>query len=112
MLAGRFPVFKGPLQDNRGEPIVPAGVALPASAIELESMNCLVAQADALGRHRADAGRFLRDGREAAITRAADADRLGLGMVYQHFTLVPSITVAENLVMARRDVPAGGRAAA
>jgi simple sugar transport system ATP-binding protein len=27
-------------------------------------------------------------------------------MVYQHFTLVPSMTVAENLVMARDDVPA------
>ena len=35
-----------------------------------------------------------------------DADALGLGMVYQHFTLVPSMTVAENLVMARADVPA------
>ncbi len=32
--------------------------------------------------------------------------RLGLGMVYQHFTLVPSMTAAENLVMARADVPA------
>ena len=27
-------------------------------------------------------------------------------MVYQHFTLVPSMTVAENLVMSRRNVPA------
>ena len=27
---------------------------------------------------------------------------LGLGMVYQHFTLVPAMTVAENLVMSRR----------
>src|SRR5207253_558911 len=27
-------------------------------------------------------------------------------MVYQHFTLVPSMTAAENLVMARPDVPA------
>src|SRR6266568_6425073 len=31
--------------------------------------------------------------------------RLGLGMVYQHFTLVPSMTAAENLVMSRADVP-------
>ena len=30
---------------------------------------------------------------------------LGLGMVYQHFTLVPSMTVLENLVMARADTP-------
>ena len=32
--------------------------------------------------------------------------RSGLGMVYQHFTLVPSMTVAENLVMSRQNVPA------
>ena len=40
------------------------------------------------------------------IERPADADALGLGMVYQHFTLVPSMTAAENLVMSRADVPA------
>jgi simple sugar transport system ATP-binding protein len=59
-----------------------------------------------LGYYRADSGSFLVDNREAAIERPADADALGLGMVYQHFTLVPSMTVAENLVMSRRDVPA------
>ena len=31
----------------------------------------------------------------------ATAHALGLGMVYQHFTLVPAMTVAENLVLAR-----------
>src|SRR5580704_5489131 len=59
-----------------------------------------------LGYYRADSGSFLVDNREAVIDRPADADALGLGMVYQHFTLVPSMTVAENLVMSRRDVPA------
>ena len=59
-----------------------------------------------LGYYRADEGSFLVDGREATIDRPADADALGLGMVYQHFTLVPSMTVAENLVMSRGDVPA------
>lgn len=58
-----------------------------------------------LGYHPADAGAFVVDGREVAITGAADASRLGLGMVYQHFTLVPSMTAAENLVMARPDIP-------
>jgi ABC-type uncharacterized transport system ATPase subunit len=57
-----------------------------------------------LGYYRADAGSFLVDNHEAALERPADADALGLGMVYQHFTLVPSMTVAENLVMSRRDV--------
>ena len=59
-----------------------------------------------LGYYRADDGGFIVDGREATIDRPADADALGLGMVYQHFTLVPSMTVAENLVMSRANVPA------
>ena len=54
-----------------------------------------------LGYNLAEEGTFLVDGREAAIAQPQDAGRLGLGMVYQHFTLVPSMTVAENLVMAR-----------
>ena len=59
-----------------------------------------------LGYYRADEGGFMVDGHEATIERPADADALGLGMVYQHFTLVPSMTVAENLVMSRHNVPA------
>ena len=59
-----------------------------------------------LGYYKADDGGFIVDGREASIERPADADALGLGMVYQHFTLVPSMTVAENLVMSRQNVPA------
>lgn len=51
-----------------------------------------------MGTYRADAGQVLIDGREASIASPRDAQRLGLGMVYQHFTLVPSMTVAENLV--------------
>jgi simple sugar transport system ATP-binding protein len=58
-----------------------------------------------LGYYQADDGAFLIDGREETIARPADADRFGLGMVYQHFTLVPSMTAAENLVMSRADVP-------
>ena len=58
-----------------------------------------------LGYYRADEGSFLVNGREVAIDHPRDADRLGLGMVYQHFTLVPSMTLAENLVMARSDIP-------
>jgi simple sugar transport system ATP-binding protein len=59
-----------------------------------------------LGYYRADEGSFIVDGREVEITRPVDASALGLGMVYQHFTLVPSMTVAENLVMSRDHVPA------
>jgi ABC-type uncharacterized transport system ATPase subunit len=58
------------------------------------------------GYHRPDAGRILVDGAERSIRSPHDAHTLGVGMVYQHFTLVPSMTVAENLVMARDRVPA------
>ena len=58
-----------------------------------------------LGYYRADAGDFVIGDRQETIAHPQDADRLGLGMVYQHFTLVPSMTAAENLVMARADVP-------
>ncbi len=59
-----------------------------------------------MGFHRADEGAVLLDGREVAVRNPREAQALGLGMVYQHFTLVPSLTAAENLVIARRDAPA------
>ena len=58
-----------------------------------------------MGYHRADAGRILIDGTEAQIARPQDAGALGLGMVYQHFTLSEPMTVAENLVLTRADLP-------
>jgi general nucleoside transport system ATP-binding protein len=63
-------------------------------------VKCLV------GYHQPDAGSVIVGGRERDIRSPHDAHALGIGMVYQHFTLVPSMTVAENLVMARDDVPA------
>ena len=59
-----------------------------------------------MGYYRATEGDVLVGGREQAIANPKDAHALGLGMVYQHFTLVPAMTVAENLVLARDDVPA------
>ncbi|MBI1397653.1 MAG: ATP-binding cassette domain-containing protein [Betaproteobacteria bacterium] len=63
-------------------------------------VKCLV------GYHPPEAGQIVVEGREREIRSPHDAHALGIGMVYQHFTLVPSMTVAENLVMARDDVPA------
>src|SRR3954453_19448046 len=59
-----------------------------------------------MGYYRPTEGDILVGGREQAIANPKDAHALGLGMVYQHFTLVPAMTVAENLVLARDDVPA------
>jgi simple sugar transport system ATP-binding protein len=58
-----------------------------------------------MGFYAADAGTVRVDGQPRAIADPKAAHALGLGMVYQHFTLVPSMTVAENLVLARPDLP-------
>ncbi|TGE01681.1 ABC transporter ATP-binding protein [Methylobacterium nonmethylotrophicum] len=58
-----------------------------------------------MGFYAPTSGSVLVDGREAAIAGPKAAQAQGLGMVYQHFTLVPSLTGAENLVIARADVP-------
>jgi simple sugar transport system ATP-binding protein len=58
------------------------------------------------GYHRPDAGAVLVDGREREIRSPADARALGIGMVYQHFTVVPGMSVAENLLLARGRLPA------
>ncbi|HSF06527.1 MAG TPA: ABC transporter ATP-binding protein [Methylomirabilota bacterium] len=58
-----------------------------------------------MGYHRADAGRVLVNGTERVIGNPRHAHELGLGMVYQHFTLVPSMTGAENLILGADDLP-------
>jgi ABC-type uncharacterized transport system ATPase subunit len=51
------------------------------------------------GFQRAEEGSILIDGREQAIPNPIVARALGIGMVYQHFTLAPGMTVAENLLL-------------
>jgi simple sugar transport system ATP-binding protein len=58
-----------------------------------------------MGYHRADQGHVWLGDREIAPKSPRDAQRLGVGMVYQHFTLVPNMTVAENLVLSRAQLP-------
>jgi len=48
-----------------------------------------------------DAGRFEVEGRDVTGWSTADAIRAGVGMVHQHFMLVPTLSVAENLVLGR-----------
>ncbi len=59
-----------------------------------------------VGYYRPDAGAVMIDGREHAIHSPTIARDLGIGMVYQHFTVVPGMTVAENLLLARGRLPA------
>ncbi len=58
------------------------------------------------GFQRAEEGSILIDGRERDIANPIVARALGIGMVYQHFTLAPGMTVAENLLLAGGDTPA------
>jgi general nucleoside transport system ATP-binding protein len=59
-----------------------------------------------MGYYTPDQGEVLVDDREQAIENPRAAHALGLGMVYQHFTSVPAMTVTENFVLARSHVPA------
>ncbi len=59
-----------------------------------------------MGFYTPDKGQLMIDGAEVAVRNPRDAQALGVGMVYQHFTLVPALTAAENLVVSRADAPA------
>ena len=56
-------------------------------------MNILV------GIHKPDAGKIIFKGKEIKISNPLVASSIGIGMVHQHFTLVPSMSVAENMFL-------------
>ncbi|MBU1173961.1 MAG: ABC transporter ATP-binding protein [Alphaproteobacteria bacterium] len=57
-----------------------------------------------MGFYTPTSGQMMVEDREVEIADPRAAHELGLGMVYQHFTLVPSLTAAENLVISRARV--------
>ncbi|MBL8301965.1 MAG: ABC transporter ATP-binding protein [Ideonella sp.] len=57
------------------------------------------------GSQRPVGGSILIDGREHDIATPVIAGGVGIGMVYQHFTLAPGMTVAENLLLAGGRTP-------
>ena len=57
------------------------------------------------GSVRPDAGVIELDGRPVAIDGPRAALALGIGMVHQHFMLVPALSVAENLVLGEAGWP-------
>ena len=58
-----------------------------------------------MGYYAPDRGSLLLNDKAVEVGNPRDAQALGVGMVYQHFTLVPSLTAAENLVVSRADAP-------
>src|SRR3989442_4770042 len=61
------------------------------------------------GLLHSDSGEILINGQPVHITGPRDAIRLGIGMVHQHFMLIPPLTVAENIVLGHE--PGGLRSA-
>ena len=51
------------------------------------------------GLYRPDAGEILLHGKPVDFASARDAIQAGIGMVHQHFMLIPVMTVAENIVL-------------
>jgi general nucleoside transport system ATP-binding protein len=58
-----------------------------------------------MGYHLADGGEIIVGKTVRHIRSPYDAHKLGIGMVYQHFTVIPAMTVAENLLLARPNLP-------
>src|SRR6266511_4069620 len=59
------------------------------------------------GLYTADSGEILMGGKPIAISSPKDAIELGIGMVHQHFMLIPVMTVTENIVLAQEPKHAG-----
>ena len=59
-----------------------------------------------IGYQPADSGSVSVDRRERSIGSPREAAALGIGMVFQHFTLAPNLSVAENLLLAQPRLPA------
>lgn len=60
------------------------------------------------GSLRKDGGRIVIEGKEVHIDTPARAREFGIGMVYQELSLVPSLSVAENISLGRLPVKKSG----
>ncbi|MBU1141566.1 MAG: ATP-binding cassette domain-containing protein, partial [Firmicutes bacterium] len=59
------------------------------------------------GLYRPEEGEILIDGEKVSIHNPNDANRLGIGMVHQHFKLVDTFTVIENIILGAEDTKHG-----
>ncbi len=86
--------------------------------IEAGEVHCLLGENGAgkttlmnvlYGLYRATEGEVLIDGRPVTFDSPADAIAAGIGMVHQHFMLVPVFTVLDNLILGHEPAGRGGR---
>ncbi|MBY6363143.1 ABC transporter ATP-binding protein [Rhodococcoides corynebacterioides] len=61
------------------------------------------------GLYRAEEGEILLDGVPQAFAGPGAAMTAGIGMVHQHFMLIPVFSVAENIVLGNEKTSVGGR---
>ena len=60
-------------------------------------MNCLC------GLYRPTSGEIYIDGKQVEFSSAKGAMAMGIGMVHQHFMLIPTMTVTENILIGSKD---------
>lgn len=58
-----------------------------------------------MGYYQPDSGQLLFQNRQEVMSSPQVAAAKGIGMVYQHFTLIPNMTIAENILLSRPVVP-------
>lgn len=51
------------------------------------------------GLYKANDGEIFLNGKKVTINDPSDAVKLGIGMIHQHFKLIPAMTVAENVML-------------
>ncbi len=61
------------------------------------------------GLYEPTRGEILVDGKRLALGSPSDAIAAGIGMVHQHFMLVPPFTVTENVILGNEETGAAGR---
>ena len=59
------------------------------------------------GLYQPDAGEIFIEGKEIEINSPTDAIEVGIGMVHQHFMLIPVFTVAENVMLGQESIRYG-----
>ena len=56
------------------------------------------------GAYTKDTGQIFIDGKEVRIKNTQDSKKLGIGIIYQEFSLVPELSVAENVFLNKLDI--------
>lgn len=90
----------GPVQANRGASLEVAPGEIHALVGENGAGKSTLMRVLS-GMYAAQSGRMEVNGRDVTGWSTADAINAGVGMVHQHFMLVPTLTVAENVMLGR-----------